>query len=412
MSIAPPFQTPSEQSAPAIAEKLNITCDRDLFYKELVAVNNATILGKHAALPFFSSVLIQAKPDAVVLTGTLLERTIRSFTENINIISTGTALVPAKRLLDYIHLLDTGKISITQEANGWVCVRQGKKFARLISTTGDVFPSIADIPSNVNTITIPSFVFRTLISLVRPFVSKENSRFFGNCAYFTIDKDRYTMTATDSHMLAIASFPIEEKFTPPADIPLPFKLTIPDAVLDNVRALLENNKNAIEDTVNLTADEKSAFIIIKNRTLSFVKPSDKFLDHTKITEGARGDAANEKTIMVNPADLMVAIQRVMQTCDERSSAVVFTFDNDCIHLSAKSIEGESEETISVPYNYGPFTIGISGTFLTTVLRNLIEQDQISISMTSPTKVVTIAKKDHEVFDYCCLVMPMTMPTTT
>src|SRR6266852_4439947 len=119
------------------------------------------VVEKKTTIPSLSNVLIEAKGDRIELTATDLELGIRSST-NAKIGKEGSVCVPAKKLLDYVRLLDDGDVAIKALENHWIQITYKRSRTKLVGMSRESFPVLPTLPSKH--VDIPAGAFSSMIS--------------------------------------------------------------------------------------------------------------------------------------------------------------------------------------------------------------------------------------------------------
>src|SRR5258708_33952797 len=104
------------------------------------------VVEKKTTIPSLSNVLMEAKDDRLELTATDLELGVRSSTE-AKVAKEGSVCVPAKKLLDYVRLLDDGDISIKTLENHWIQITYKRSRTKLVGMSRESFPVLPVFPS-------------------------------------------------------------------------------------------------------------------------------------------------------------------------------------------------------------------------------------------------------------------------
>lgn len=132
------------------ATEMEFTISRDDLVKELGLSQG--VVEKKTTIPILSNVLIEARGEAIELTTTDLEIGVRSSCP-AKVTTEGSATVPAKKLLDYVRLLDAGEVAVRLQENYWVQITAKRARTRIVGMSRENFPVLPPLPETVAHIT-------------------------------------------------------------------------------------------------------------------------------------------------------------------------------------------------------------------------------------------------------------------
>ena len=101
-----------------------------VFAQALGAVIGA--IEKRTSIPVLGGVLVVAKDGRLSLTATDLELSIRTLVD-ADVKVDGSAVVPAKKLFDYVKLVSVDVLSFSLSENDWLSISAGKSKTRMAS---------------------------------------------------------------------------------------------------------------------------------------------------------------------------------------------------------------------------------------------------------------------------------------
>src|SRR5258708_7674317 len=157
------------------------------------------VVEKKTTIPSLSNVLIEAKGDRIELTATDLELGIRSSCA-AKVGKEGSVCVPAKKLLDYVRLLDDGEVAIKTLENHWIQITYKRSRTKLVGMSRESFPVLPQLPAKH--VEVPAAAFNDMIGRTIFAISSEESRYTLNGALLVVKTDGLAMVATDGHRLA------------------------------------------------------------------------------------------------------------------------------------------------------------------------------------------------------------------
>src|SRR6266404_4575556 len=157
------------------------------------------VVEKKTTIPSLSNVLIEAKGDRIEFTATDLELGVRSACA-AKVGKEGSVCVPAKKLLDYVRLLDDGDLAIKTLENHWIQITYKRSRTKLVGMSRESFPVLPQLPGKA--VEIPAGAFSDMIGRTIFAISSEESRYTLNGALLVVKTDGLAMVATDGHRLA------------------------------------------------------------------------------------------------------------------------------------------------------------------------------------------------------------------
>jgi DNA polymerase-3 subunit beta len=115
---------------------------------------------------------------------------------------------------------------------------------------------------------------------------------------------------------------------------------------------------------------------------------------------------NNKSVVLERAELSDAVRRVSQLADQRSHAVKMAVSKEGIEISASSPEyGEAKETIEKDYKGDPISIGFNSTYVLDFLAAAAE-GPISIELKDEQSAGQMRPLADESYRYRYIIMPM------
>src|SRR5437762_3995815 len=172
---------------------------RGALQKELTFVQG--VVERKNTIPVLANILIESKgEDAIQISGTDLDVTIRCDAEALEIKSQGAICVQARKLFDIARLLPDAPVSFKKEENEWVTVECDRSKFRLPGIAKDSFPELPTFkstPLKLNGEVLKKLVDRTIFA-----ITQEEGRYTLSGAKFVLDKAGEKMVTTDGHRLA------------------------------------------------------------------------------------------------------------------------------------------------------------------------------------------------------------------
>jgi DNA polymerase-3 subunit beta len=351
------------------------------------------VVEKRTTIPILSNVLIEARPDHIVLTATDLELGIRCSCPGV-VAKEGAGTLPARRLLDYVRLLPDVDISFKFLENYWAAVNCGRSRTRIAGMSRESFPELPPMPAPLAEIpvhAVAGMIARTIFA-----ISTEESRFTLNGALLLLDRGGAAMVSTDGHRLAYV-----EVTTDVMGLANPFRALLPRKAMSE---LLKLGQDAAPGaTVRFAAEENHLFFELGDRMLITRKLTGSFPDYERVLP-----KESKVTVSLNRDEVRAAIERVAQFADERSHAMRIQLEHGEVRFySSASEAGESEEAVPADYDGSTFEIAFNANYILDFLR-ATTSERICLGLRDPHSAAEIspAGQEEDSYRYRYVLMPM------
>jgi DNA polymerase-3 subunit beta len=335
------------------------------FTQALSAVIGA--VEKRTTIPVLGGVFVEAKGGKLALTATDLELSIRTIVE-ADVKIEGSAVVPAKKLLDYVKLVSVDVLSFSLSDNNWLSIAAGKSKTRM-ACVGDVssFPEIPVFDVSVPFLRLDSMALGKAIDRCIFAISSEESRFTLNGALLEVADGFAKMVATDSHRLALCEVPCEGEG----------KFLMPRRLLAEIQ-----KKLGFEGDLLIYQDNNNVFMRAGVFDMVGRKMTGNFPDYKRVIPGGL-----KNSITLSKSELKPALDRCMRFSDERAKAVLFTFGNDRSTVQSDSMVdtgGDCTEELSATFD-GDYKLKLNAGYFLEYLR-VVDGDEIALSFNDSTGV--------------------------
>ena len=325
---------------------MEFTVSKSDLVKELSLAQG--VVEKKTTIPILSNMLIEASGEAIELTATDLEIGLRSSCP-AKVATPGSVTVPAKKLLDYVRLLDEGTVAMRLLENFWVQIKAKRSVTRMVGMSRENFPALPPLPSALTS--IPAGTLLDLIGKTIFAISIEESRYTLNGALLLIGADSLCMIATDGHRLAH----IENSYS--SGVSAEARALVPKKALGEIQRLV--GEVAPDTQVEFGRDESHLFFRVGSRLLISRMLTGQFPNYEAVLP-----KENNRAVVLDREQVTAALRRVSQFADERSHAVRMQLGPNEVKLSSSSSEaGESEETLETEYSDEPLQIGFNSQYL-------------------------------------------------
>ena len=349
------------------------------------------VVERKTTIPILSNLLIEAKGNRLNITATDLELSIRTSCE-AKIKKEGAGTIPAKKLLELVRLLPEGEIKVKLLENHWVEIVSDKKKYKLVGMAKENFPTLPSMPHSMVKISAP--VIESLIAKTKFAISMEESRYTLNGGLLILKPDSLTMVATDGHRLALAE--TDQKLS---GMNGEMKVLVPKKAMDEVEKLASGAGS--DSSIEFAKDESNLFFQVGHRLLISRILTGQFPNYEAVLP-----RDNNKSVVLERAELSDAVRRVSQLADQRSHAVKFSVSKEGIEISASSPEyGEAKENIDKEYKGDPIAIGFNSAYMLDFL-SAAADGPVSIELKDEQSAGQMRPLADESYRYRYIIMPM------
>jgi DNA polymerase-3 subunit beta len=349
------------------------------------------VVEKKTTIPILSNVLVEADGDRIVLTATDLELGI-CCSCSARVKKSGAGTIPARRLLDYVRLLQDGDVQVKIQENHWASLVSGRSRTRIAGMSRESFPALPQMPETLAE--IPIGVLASMISKTIFAISNEESRFTLNGALLILKKGGLIMVATDGHRLAMS-----ESSTELAGITGAYRSLLPRKAMAELQKFASESDPAA--LVKFSGDENHLFFELGGRLLLSRKLTGNFPDFERVLP-----KEHSQSVTLNREELRGAIERVAQFSDERSKGIRFQVAKGEVKIhSSVSDTGESEESIPTAYEGSGVEIGFNAQYLLDFLR-AVGTDEVSFLFKDPHSAGELRPGGEKAENYRYVIMPM------
>src|ERR1043166_1259415 len=267
---------------------------RNALQKELAFVQG--VVERKNTIPVLANILIEsAGEDAIRISGTDLDVTIRCDADAEEIKSQGAICVQARKLFDNARLLPDGPVSFRKEENEWVTVECSRSKFRLPGIAKDTFPELPGFKSTP--LKLPASLLKLLIDRTIFAITQEEGRYTLSGAKFELDKKNVKMVTTDGHRLAFVSTSRSNGASDSLDVLIPRKTL----------AELTKLTSDFDGDINLGSDENHVYFQVGSRLLISRLLSGQFPNYEMVMPKGNDRTATFDTLSLNQAIRRVAL---------------------------------------------------------------------------------------------------------
>ena len=362
---------------------------RGALQKELAFVQG--VVERKNTIPVLANILIEsAGEDAIRISGTDLDVTIRCDADAAEIKSQGAICVQARKLFDIARLLPDAPVSFRKEENEWVTVECSRSKFRLPGIAKDTFPELPGFKSTP--LKLPASLLKLLIDRTIFAITQEEGRYTLSGAKFELDKKGVKMVTTDGHRLAYVETKDGMKN---ADGEL--DVLIPRKTLAELTKLTAD----FDGEISLGADENHVYFQIGSRLLISRMLSGHFPNYEMVIP-----KNNDRSATFDTSTLSQAVRRVALMADDRSHAIRFHLSKEQLLISSQNAEeGEARETVETDFAGEDTDIGFNAQYLQDFL-NVVGSEKVMFEFKDGNSQAQLKPVGDEKQEYKYIVMPM------
>ena len=159
--------------APASA-RAQFLVNRKEFMQELALAQS--VREPKTTIQVLSCLMLRADVSGYLsIVGTDLDHALFT-TCSARVVSGGALLLPARKLFDYVRLLEGEDVAFTLLDNNWVQIRCGRSKTKMVGMSSANFPAVPEFPEKP-AVRLPVHLFRSLLERVAFAISTQESRY-------------------------------------------------------------------------------------------------------------------------------------------------------------------------------------------------------------------------------------------
>lgn len=345
-------------------------------------------VGKKAANPLLSHVLLSLKGDVLTLTATDLELEISARVPCTSVQAEGEVAVPAKKFVDIIRSLDDQTNPTIKVDEAGMLIREGRSLFKVATLPANGFPRTQDEQSEFE-LSLPTSCFTKLLQTTYFSVSQQDVRVFLNCLLLDIDNTGVTAVGTDGHRMAISKLPLSL-----ADQQR--RMLIPRRAIAEMLRLVAPLE---EEQLVLSAGKNYFRLVTKQFTFISKLVESRFPVYTKAIP-----LQHAIHVVLDIEQLKRALNRIVILAHEKSRAVLMHVQDGLVTLVANNQEKEEAiESIEGKTEGGEIKIGLNAHYLLDVL-SCLTGTTIHLSFADSDSSILVTSPADE--DYKYIIMPM------
>ncbi len=359
---------------------MRIRAERDDLADVFSRANRA--VGVRSALPILQGILCEVKGNALRLTGTDLEMTVRTGTQ-VEVMEEGSVVVPAKLAAEAIRKMPVGAVTVATEEGEVAITGKGPRFG-LRQLPVDEFPQLTE-PESGEAVAVDGDALVSAVSQVTVAASSDAARPILTGVLFETSESGLRLVATDSYRLAVRDLP---------------GVALEGSGLVPARGVRELGRTVGSSKVDVTLQAREAQFSSDRGSLTLRLIEGTFPKYRSLLpESYRNRVVVEKEMLLEALGRasLVAEDHIpirLRLMDGGIEVTVTRQDvgGEAEHLSA-DYQGSDEEVL-VAFNPRYLTDGVTA----------VEGDQVQIQVIDGLKPSVITGVGHD--DFLYLLMPV------
>ena len=297
----------------------------------LKSTNNLMLgLSNRTPLPILETCLVEVADNKLSMVASDLELTIKTTDTELEIMETGSACIPLRKLHEICRLFGDGSMVIVASDDKSVTISDSGSKTKFKLATLDPkdFPPIATGSYDaqpIETALLLKYLNRVIFAS-----SSDDSRFNLNGVYFGVYKDRPCVVATDGHRLSIQRL----------DEPIITGNTIlPKKAAEVIIRALSQSK---EDMVTIGRDDKQMIVTVGNVEVIMRLIAGEYPDTERVVPEFTDNVSN-----IDKDQFIGAIKRAGLMCSDNRKGLLCKASVDNINMGATSDIGTSDENCPI-----------------------------------------------------------------
>ena len=374
-----------------MAFQFNIS--RDDLLRAISAQQNIT--SKKGTLAILSNVLVEVKPEHVVLTGTDLEIGLKQ-TIPAEVIETGTLTLPAKKLFELARESGSTTISFKELDNNWVEITAGSSLYRLAGMVADEFPQFPYYDEQkmipIESAVMADLVDKTVFSIA---LDKENMFTLTAAMLQKVKKDDHLylkMISSDGHRLTIMSREVDASLD---DLQMNSTTLIPRRGVQEIRKFCEN-----KNVFSFGIEEKQAVLKNEDSLLIIRLMEGDFPDF----QGLLNVLSKDNSIHIDRLRFLEGLKRINLFTEDLFHAIKIDIQENKMVLTSQNADfGSAKDEFTVDYSGKQLSLGFNCRYFIESLQ-VMEGTIITASINSQESPCMITSDEDTGF--LSIIMPM------
>lgn len=367
--------------------------NRDDLLRAISAQQNIT--SKKGTLAILANVLLDVRPDHVVLTGTDLEIGLKQIVP-AEVFETGILTLPSKKLFELARESGSVSISFKELDNHWVEITAGSSLYRLAGMVADEFPQIPAY-NEQNLVQIESAVLADLVdkTIYSIALDKENMFTLTAALLQKVKKDDHLflkMISSDGHRLTMMSREVDTSLDA---LQMNSTTLIPRRGVQEIRKFCEN-----KNSFTFGIEEKQIVLKSEDSLLIIRLMEGDFPDF----QGLLNILSKDNSIYIDRLRFLEGLKRINLFTEDLFHAIRIDIQENKMILTSQNADfGSAKDEINVEYSGKPLSLGFNCRYFIESLQ-VMEGNIIIASINNQESPCMISSEED--MGFISIIMPM------
>jgi len=365
---------------------MKFNCEKALLQNAISVTSRA--VSQKSSIPALEGLLLHADGEELTISGYNMQTGIRDRI-SAAVTEAGDIVLNARLFNDIIRSMPDDMVVFTADDKLQVHLTCGYADVDIPGISPADYPDLPDVEDEYG-VSLQRKVLRSMIEEVAFAVSTNESRPVHTGALFEVEEGALTMAAVDGFRLAVRKEPLEKKEG------ASFSFVAPGPALNEVKSICGDS----EDMAEITLGKRHILFTVGSVELICRRLEGEFLDYRNAIP-----KKNPISVTVDTKALMESINRVsVVISDKLKSPVRCRFEQDKVHLSARTSIGNFKDICPVTGDGEGLEIGFNNRYLVEALR-YAPADTVRIELNtsvSPAIIVPTDGKDNFLY----MVLPV------
>ena len=363
---------------------MKFSCEKALLSAAVSTASRA--VASKSSIPAMEGILVEAG-NQLRLTGYNLETGIQ-VTVPAEIKDKGSLVLSARLFGEIIRKMPDDMVVFSSDGY-MVNIKCGLSEFNILGTDPEEFPELPTV-DQVNGLTIPQPVLRSMISQTLFAVSDNESRPIHTGLRFEVENDSISAIAVDGFRLARRTFHPEESTQ------RELNFVVPAAGLKEVEKIVTDS----DEDASFTLGSKHILFQMGSATLVCRLLEGEFLDWRKVVP-----TNCPIKLVAHVSDLMSSVERVGLIVSEKyKSPVRCTFSNQELMMRTNTTIGAAEDRCSLAGDGKDLEIGFNVRYLADALR-VIPSEEVTLELTNGLSPIVLTPVEDK-YDFAYMVLPV------
>ncbi len=365
---------------------MRFSVDQKLLTRKIQGVSS--VVPTKTSLPILSTFLMEAKKGKIHLTANDLDVSLTTIID-CEVAEEGRIAVPGRKFFEIVRSLPEDTVEIDVEGEK-IAVKCRKSRFRMVGKSAEEFPKLPE-QKPVATITMDTKTIADMIAKTIYAVSSDLTRPALCGVLWEVQKDKFTMVATDGHRLSRVVRPGAFGDVDRKDV-----IVAPKA-LNILRSLLEEKAE-----LKISLAENHILFDLGDDVVYTRLLEGPFPDYTQVIP-----KNNKKQLTVNREEFTDACRRVSILASVITHQVKLSIGKSSLTISVNTPDvGEAVEEVHCTFTADPLDIGYNARYILDILKTMDTDDVEFLLDRSDNAGMLVPVGGKGDLEYHCLLMPL------